>query len=87
MDHCTVYRGWYTEGGIESEVIRGLAVQDRQTTVEEDIHLVESVQRGLNSKGYRPGPLVLDPNCGVNSEHSVETLQGWMREAVDIERN
>ncbi|MEO1139263.1 MAG: aromatic ring-hydroxylating dioxygenase subunit alpha [Pseudomonadota bacterium] len=83
VDHCTVYRGWYTEGGVESDVIRGLAVQDRQTTVEEDIRLVESVHRGLKSRGYRPGPLVLDPGCGVNSEHSVAKLQQWMREAVD----
>ena len=83
VDHCTVWRGWYTEDGVDSDVIRGLAVQDRQTTVEEDIHLVESVYRGLKSKGYKPGPLVLDPQCGVNSEHSIETLQRWMREAVD----
>ena len=59
------------------------AVQDRQTTVEEDIHLVESVQRGLQSRGYKPGPLVLDPECGVRSEHSIAVLQQWMREAVD----
>ena len=78
-----VWRGWYTEDGFDSEVIRRLAVQDRATTVEEDIHLVESVQRGLNSRGYVPGPLVVDPKGGVNSEHSVMTLQKWMREAVD----
>jgi len=60
-----------------------LAVQDRETTVEEDIHLVESIQRGLNSRGYKPGPLVLDPKGGVNSEHSIQALQNWMREAVD----
>ncbi|MGB7203949.1 MAG: aromatic ring-hydroxylating dioxygenase subunit alpha [Anderseniella sp.] len=80
---CTVWRGWFTVDGVDDEVVRRLAVQDRATTVEEDIHLVESVQRGLNNKGYRPGPLVLDPNCGVNSEHSVEKLQQWMRQAVD----
>ncbi|MCP4821250.1 MAG: aromatic ring-hydroxylating dioxygenase subunit alpha, partial [Shimia sp.] len=61
VDRCTVWRGWYTEGGAESEVIRKLAVQDRETTVAEDIVLVESVQRGLRSRGYVPGPLVLDP--------------------------
>ena len=81
--HVVVWRGWYTEGGWDSEVIRRLAVQDRATTVEEDIHLVESVQRGLSSRGYRPGPLVVDPTGGVNSEHSVMHLQRWMREAVD----
>ena len=84
IDHCTVWRGWYTENGAESDVIRGLAIQDRQTTVEEDIRLVESVHRGLKSKGYRPGPLVLDPNCGVLSEHSIQKLQQWMRESVDV---
>lgn len=83
VDNCTVWRGWYTPGGIDSEVIRRLAIQDRATTVEEDIRLVESVARGLKSRGYRPGPLVLDPACGLYSEHSIRTLQQWMREAVD----
>jgi phenylpropionate dioxygenase-like ring-hydroxylating dioxygenase large terminal subunit len=83
LDHVTVWRGWYTENGHDSEVIRRLAQQDRATTVEEDIHLVESVQRGLSNRGYVPGPLVLDPSCGVLSEHSIRTLQQWMREAVD----
>ena len=83
VDHCTVWRGWYTVGGEESEVIRGLALQDRETTVEEDIHLVESVHRGLKSRGYKPGPLVLDPNGGVLSEHSIAKLQQWMKEAID----
>ncbi|MEM7301406.1 MAG: aromatic ring-hydroxylating dioxygenase subunit alpha [Pseudomonadota bacterium] len=82
-DHVVVWRGWYTIGGESSQVISALARQDRETTVEEDIHLVESVQRGLKSSGYRPGPLVVDPACGVNSEHSVRVLQQWMREAVD----
>ncbi len=45
--------------------------------------LVESVQRGLRSRGYRPGPLVVDPRGGVNSEHSIKVLQQWMREAID----
>ncbi len=81
-DHVVVWRGWYTVDGEESETIRALAKQDRATTVEEDIHLVESVQRGLKSRGYRPGPLVVDPAGGVHSEHSVKVLQDWMRAAV-----
>ena len=81
--HVVVWRGWYAVGDADGEIATKLAVQDRETTVEEDIRLVESVQRGLTSRGYRPGPLVVDPACGVNSEHSVKVLQGWMREAVD----
>ncbi|MDE2791463.1 MAG: aromatic ring-hydroxylating dioxygenase subunit alpha [Paracoccaceae bacterium] len=83
VDHVMVWRGWLTVDGAEDPVVRDLAVQDRDTTVAEDIRLVEGVQRGLRSRGYRPGPLVLDPACGVNSEHSIATLQTWMREAVD----
>ena len=83
VDKVTVFRGWYTAGGAPDQVIEDLARQDRETTVEEDIGLVESVQRGLSSRGYRPGPLVLDPQCGVNSEHSIKVLQQWMRQAID----
>ena len=63
--------------------VRQLAIQDRETTVAEDIGLVGSVQRGLASRGYRPGPLVIDPGYGVNSEHSIAVLQNWMRQASD----
>ncbi|MCP5072575.1 MAG: aromatic ring-hydroxylating dioxygenase subunit alpha [Rhodobacteraceae bacterium] len=82
-DHVVVWRGWYTFEGADETAIRKLAMQDRETTVAEDITLVESVQRGLKSRGYVPGPLVLDPACGVSSEHSIRVLQKWMREAVD----
>lgn len=82
-DRVKVWRGWFTEGGYDSETIQRLAQQDRFTTVEEDIKLVESVQCGLKSRGYKPGPLVLDPAHGVNSEHSLHTLQTWMRAAVE----
>ena len=81
-ENVAVWRGWYEKPGTDKELIHTLAVQDRQTTVEEDIHLVESVQRGLNSRGYNPGPLVLDPTGGVKSEHSVKVLQQWMREGI-----
>ncbi|MGI9356007.1 MAG: aromatic ring-hydroxylating oxygenase subunit alpha [Rhizobiaceae bacterium] len=82
-EHVVVWRGWYAGDDASEAVAKKLAVQDRETTVEEDIHLVESVQRGLRSPGYRPGPLVVDPAGGVNSEHSVKVLQQWMREAVE----
>ena len=82
--NVVVWRGWYSVGGADDPRVRRLAAQDRETTVEEDIRLVESVQRGLGSRGYRPGPLVIDPCGGVNSEHPIMHLQRWMREAIDI---
>ena len=59
IDHeqVVLFRGWYSVDGSDSDVLHTLAVQDRSTTVEEDIGLVESVQRGLNSRGYVPGPV------------------------------
>jgi len=83
VDRVTVWRGWYARDGDDPAVTKRLAAQDRETTVAEDVRLVESVQRGLGSRGYVPGPLVLDPCGGVNSEHSIRELQSWMREAVD----
>ena len=83
VDNVVVWRGWYSIDGAESETLWQLAVQDRETTIKEDFHLVESVQRVLKSRGYRPGLLVTDPACGVNSEHSIAVLQSWMRYAAD----
>lgn len=82
-DRVVVWRGWYTVDGSDAALLGKLAKQDRETTVEEDIHLVESVQRGLQSRGYVPGPLVVDPRCGVQSEHSIRILQQWMRDGDD----
>ena len=82
VDGVTIRRGWFTKRGEQSSVINELADQDRRTTLQEDIFLIESVQRGLNSRGYKPGPLVVDPKGGLNSEHSILALNDWMRKAV-----
>jgi len=87
VGHVEVWRGWYTVDGKDDPVITQLARQDRETTVEEDIRLVESVQLGLGSRGYKPGPLVIDPDCGVNSEHSIKVLHDWMRDSVEENRS
>jgi phenylpropionate dioxygenase-like ring-hydroxylating dioxygenase large terminal subunit len=83
VGHVVVWRGWYVASDADHETVSKLAIQDRDTTVAEDIRLVESVQRGLASRGYRPGPLVVDPQGGVNSEHPIMHLQRWMRAAID----
>jgi len=83
VDEVILYRGWYAFDEASEKIAQQLAIQDRETTVEEDIGLVESIQRGMSSRGYKPGPLVLDPKGGVNSEHSIKALQNWMKEAID----
>ncbi len=83
VDRTLVVRGWYTEDGLLSDTIEQLSEQDRVTTVAEDVRLVNSVQRGLNSRGYEAGPLIVDPATGVNSEHSIEAIHDWVREALE----
>ena len=67
---------------MESDTLYRLAEQDVTTTVAEDVRLVESVQRGLESGGYRPGPLIVNPAGGVNSEHSIQSLNEWLTGAM-----
>ena len=84
VDHRTtrVIRQWFAADGVEPDLIESLAEQDLRTTVAEDVRLVESVQRGLESGGYRPAPLIIDPAGGVNSEHSIRALHEWLGEAM-----
>ena len=83
VGHTAVYRGWHTEDGVSHDSVLDLAQQDLDTTVAEDLKLVESVQRGLGSLGYRPGPLIIDRDQGVNSEHSIQALKHWTLEALE----
>ena len=83
VEHVNLHRGWYYLEGESTDIPEQLATQDRETTVAEDIILIESVHRGMKNRGYKPGPLILDPNGGVKSEHSIKALQQWTREALD----
>ncbi len=79
----TVRRGWYARNGESDATARTMSRLDRDTTLAEDIDIVESVQRGLESGHYEPGPLVVNPRGGVMSEHSIATFQRWVRDALD----
>lgn len=78
-----VHRGWFSTDGIVDDVLQNVIDLDRETTFAEDLLLVKAVQRGLGSKGYRPGPLVISSGCGINSEHSIAALHRWVREDLD----
>jgi len=69
-----VHRGWYATDCEAPDAVSALAEKDLSTTVAEDIRLVNSVQQGLASLGYRPAPLIIDPDRGVNSEHSIRAI-------------
>ena len=83
VDETRVYRGWYSRDGVVDDSLQKVIDLDRETTFAEDLTLVESVQRGLRSRGYRPGPLVVNPAEGIDSEHSIAKLHEWVRESVD----
>ena len=82
VDDVRVLRGFYSNDGEVDETLRKIIDNDRETTFQEDLDIVRQVQRGLNSRGYVPGPLLLNPDGGINNELSIFKLHQWLREAV-----
>ena len=83
VDDVRVYRTFYSNDGQVDELLQRVIDNDRDTTFQEDLDLVKEVQRGLNSRGYRPGPLVVDPDGGIDNELPILKLHQWLRAAVD----
>ncbi len=83
VDRTPFFREWFSLDGKDSPVVRRVADEDARTTVAEDLDLVRSVQRGLASRGYRPGPLIIDPGMGLNSEHTIAALKAWYTEEME----
>lgn len=83
IDDVRVHRGWFSADGNVDDVLQKVIDLDRNTTFAEDLVLVKNVQRGVQSRGYRPGPLVVDPKGGIDNELSVATLHQWIRDAVN----
>lgn len=78
-----VHRNWFSADGRVDERLQSVIDLDRNTTFSEDLALVKATQRGLHSRGYRPGPLVIAPQGGIDSEHSVALLHGWVEEILE----
>lgn len=83
VDDVRVFRGFYSDDGEVDETLQTVIDNDRETTFQEDLDIVKQVQRGLNSRGYKPGPLVLNPEGGINNERPIQKLHQWLRAAVD----
>lgn len=82
VDDVRVFRGFYSNDGQVDETLQKVIDNDRETTFQEDLDLVREVQRGLNSRGYRPGPLIVDPAGGIDNELPIQKLHQWLRQAV-----
>ncbi|MGI9353138.1 MAG: aromatic ring-hydroxylating oxygenase subunit alpha [Rhizobiaceae bacterium] len=50
--------------------------------VPEDINLCESVQRGLKSKGYSQGPMIVDPDRSGRGEHAIHHFHRLVQKAL-----
>lgn len=77
VDATLLIRQWWFEQETPSAEQQEVVDLDWDTTVAEDLSLLASVQRGMRSRGYHPGPLVLDPSgvADTNSENPVLHLQ------------
>ena len=77
VDRTLLIREWWFDTADLTGAQSRLVSDDWENTVAEDFGIVESVQRGVASRGYTPGPLIEDPSgvCGVHSENSVRHLQ------------
>ena len=53
-----------------------------RTTLQQDVDLVASVQPGLLSRGYTPGPFMIDQKLSDHSEHGVLAIQKLVRDAL-----
>lgn len=83
VDDTRVHRGWFSDTGAVDETLQRVIDLDRSTTFAEDLVLVRNVQRGIRSRGYRPGPLVINRAGGIDNELSIACLHRWLRDAVD----
>lgn len=72
VGNTTVYRSWFFDDPKATEDQWEIIELDRTTTFAEDLTIIDSVQRGMKSRGYKPGPLVLDPS-GVATTLSENT--------------
>ena len=84
VEHTEVQRSWFFQSSQPTEEQWEIIELDRTTTFAEDLSIIDSVQQGLKNRGYRPGPLVLDPSgvATTSSENTVFVLKQWVLEAL-----
>ena len=61
---------------------KGRADYASDVLVPEDVALCESVQRGLHSKGYSQGPMIVDPDRSGRGEHAIHHFHRLVQDAL-----
>lgn len=82
VDRTRVTVDWYLPRAEPEAWERELIEHHARATFAEDIPIVERVQQGLGSRGYAPGPLMVDAEKSQYSEHAVAAIQQLWRDAM-----
>ncbi len=84
VDHTLLIREWWFDSPDVSVEQMEVIDLDWDTTVAEDFDIMDSVQIGIRSRGYTPGPLITHPSgiASVHSEDTVPHLHGLLHEAL-----
>ena len=82
-EHSTLIIEWHCAG--ERPTPAELAVIEflHDTVRSEDLAIVESVQRGLRSRSFERGPLMVDAERSFMSEHAVQDFQARVLHACE----
>ncbi len=77
VDRTQLIREWWFDTDEPTPAHEQIIDLDWATTVAEDFDLMESVQRNMSSRGYVPGPLIVDESgtADVHHENAVPHLQ------------
>ena len=77
-----LYR-WFSGEGIDDSDVEGLMRTHRDTTGAEDAAVVAKVQKGVESRAYEPGPLMIGSGPEALSERGVAHFHDLYRQALD----
>jgi phenylpropionate dioxygenase-like ring-hydroxylating dioxygenase large terminal subunit len=78
--HLTV--DWFFPSKDMADWEREMIDHHARTTFAEDLAVIDSVQQGLGSRSYQPGPLMIDRENSRYSEHAVAAIQQLWRNAM-----
>ena len=79
------YQDWFVPEGKPTSQLQDAMDYQKDILQPEDILLCESVQRGLNSRGYNQGRFVVDADRSELSEHAVHHFQQMVVDALGVD--
>ncbi len=81
-DRCEFIEDWYLPSAEPTDRQRELFAFRSDYTQPEDVEVCEGVQRGLHSRGYQRGRLMVDAAFTELSEHGTHHIQHWVAQRL-----